>query len=40
MPNYELPPDVSDEEILRVVVRERFSEDLGTSQCISSDSGV
>ncbi|SCV69476.1 BQ2448_2496 [Microbotryum intermedium] len=28
IPNYELPPDVSNVEILRVVVREQFSEDL------------
>ncbi|SCZ97211.1 BZ3500_MvSof-1268-A1-R1_Chr4-2g07063 [Microbotryum saponariae] len=28
IPNYELPPDLSNVEILRVVVREQFSEDL------------
>jgi len=28
VPNYELPPNVEKEEILRVVIREQFSEDL------------
>ena len=28
MPNYELPPSVDKEEVLRVVVRESMSEDL------------
>lgn len=28
VPNYELPPNVSDQQVLRVVVREQFNEDV------------